>query len=281
MFKLCTLFKRNLCPQGHSNSFHCRTHTHTHTHCLSLCVPSQFKHRSAKLSLSCFRCIASHSSIIYQFIHSPLESHLANNVKDYVVNAIPATLSFLKLAVSSLWLCGWFLATLTTRMKSVEIPVSLFSHTSPSPLPPPPSSHTNACADVDSVIQLTEKALWLVPGHFDDQDDVSGVTSVFLESHCPHLSPHPPSPCNHPNACVDVDSIIQLTEQRHPPVDPVALRLVSGQVDGQDIVGGVTGGGQRAPPCRRLVHRTLVRLLLFKLGRLPRLQPDLRGALRN
>ena len=116
MFKLCTLFKRNLCPQGHSNSFNCRTHTHIHT----LSLPSQFKHRSAKLSLSCFWCIASHSSIIYQFIHSPFESHLANSFKDYVVNAIPATLSFLKLTVSPLWLCGWFLATVMTRMKSMR-----------------------------------------------------------------------------------------------------------------------------------------------------------------
>ena len=48
---------------------------------------------------------------------------------------------------------------------------------------------------------------------------------------------------------VRVDSVVQLTKESHTPVDPVALWLVPGQVDGQDVVGGVTGGGEGAPSC--------------------------------
>ena len=61
----------------------------------------------------------------------------------------------------------------------------------------------------------------------------------------------------------------------------MALRLVPGQGDGQDVVGGVAGGGQRPSPRRRLVHGAQVRLPLLKPGRLSRLQPYLGNALRN
>ena len=70
-------------------------------------------------------------------------------------------------------------------------------------------------------------------------------------------------------------SVIQLAENGHPSVGPVALGLVRGQGDGQHVVGRVACGGQRASPGTRLVHWSDVGGAVFELVYAARLQPDL------
>lgn len=53
-------------------------------------------------------------------------------------------------------------------------------------------------------------------------------------------------------------SLGQLTEESDAPHGPVVGRSVDGHGNGDHEVGGMSGGGQRAPPLSRLVHRTQV-----------------------
>ena len=70
-------------------------------------------------------------------------------------------------------------------------------------------------------------------------------------------------------------SVVQLAENGHPSVGPVALGLVRGQGDGQHVVGRVACGGQCASPGARLVHWSEVGGAVFELVYAARLQPDL------
>lgn len=50
-----------------------------------------------------------------------------------------------------------------------------------------------------------------------------------------------------------VGSVIELAQGGNSTVDPVALRLVGGELDGEHIVGGVTRGGEDTSTCTGLV----------------------------
>lgn len=60
--------------------------------------------------------------------------------------------------------------------------------------------------------------------------------------------------------------VVQLTEACHPAVHPVFLWLVRGQLDGQDVVGRVAGGGQRPSAGAGFVNRTNVQIVMYKFG---------------
>ena len=75
-------------------------------------------------------------------------------------------------------------------------------------------------------------------------------------------------------AYLGCSSVIQLTQTRHSTVDPVFLRLVGGQLDRQNIVGGVSRGGQGPSAGARLVHRAHVDVLMQELGHLSGSKPD-------
>ena len=69
--------------------------------------------------------------------------------------------------------------------------------------------------------------------------------------------------------------VVQLTEAGHTPVDPVLLLVGGGQVNLEDIVGGVTSGGQRAPSSTSLVHWTPISSFRLELVPLSWAEPDL------
>lgn len=48
-------------------------------------------------------------------------------------------------------------------------------------------------------------------------------------------------------------SVIELAQGGNSAVDPVALRLVGGELDGEYIIGGVTRGGEDTSTCTGLV----------------------------
>jgi len=48
-------------------------------------------------------------------------------------------------------------------------------------------------------------------------------------------------------------SVIELAQGGDSAVDPVALRLVGGELDGEDIVGGVARGREDTATCTGLV----------------------------
>lgn len=68
--------------------------------------------------------------------------------------------------------------------------------------------------------------------------------------------------------------VIQLAEAGHPAVYPVFLRPVGGQLDGQDVVGGVSRGGQGPSAGAGFVHWTNVDVFVQKLGHLSRFEQD-------
>ena len=69
--------------------------------------------------------------------------------------------------------------------------------------------------------------------------------------------------------------VVQLAEQGRTPLNPVVDGLVRVEQDGDDVVGGVAGGGECTAPLARLVDRTHVAHLRIVdvLGQ-RRLQPD-------
>lgn len=67
----------------------------------------------------------------------------------------------------------------------------------------------------------------------------------------------------------------ELAEQRDPSSDPVFRRYIRVQRHGDDIVGGVAGGGQGAAPLARLVDGCHVAHPLGNVLPLGRLQPHL------
>ncbi|XDV47962.1 hypothetical protein PO909_017497 [Leuciscus waleckii] len=69
-------------------------------------------------------------------------------------------------------------------------------------------------------------------------------------------------------------SVVELAQAGDAAVDPVFLRLVRGQLDGQNVVGGVTSGGKSPAPGAGLVHGTDVNALVQESCALSRLQPD-------
>ena len=69
---------------------------------------------------------------------------------------------------------------------------------------------------------------------------------------------------------------VQLTEQGQPTADPVLRRLVCGQQDGHDKVGGVASGGQRAATLAGLVEWTLIDVLTVQVSLPDGDQPHLR-----
>ncbi len=60
-------------------------------------------------------------------------------------------------------------------------------------------------------------------------------------------------------------SVIELTQQCSCTKDPVLDWLLCGQFDGQDIVGGMTRGGQSPAPSARLVQRGNIRASLLDI----------------
>ena len=75
--------------------------------------------------------------------------------------------------------------------------------------------------------------------------------------------------------------VVELTQEGDTPADPVRLGPVGRHGHHHDEVGGVSGGGERAPPLARLVHRRVVDLLLRDLIALQRPQPNLHGNQQN
>lgn len=67
----------------------------------------------------------------------------------------------------------------------------------------------------------------------------------------------------------------QLCEERHAAHDPVAGVLSRGQAHEEDVVGGVSGGGEHAAPVARLVQRAVVEHVLRYVLALQRYQPHL------
>lgn len=65
-----------------------------------------------------------------------------------------------------------------------------------------------------------------------------------------------------------------MAEAGDAAVGPVFLRLVRGQLDGQHVVCGVTGGGKSPTPGAGLVHGADVNALVQEAGALSGLQPD-------
>lgn len=53
-------------------------------------------------------------------------------------------------------------------------------------------------------------------------------------------------------------SVVQRAQHGRAALYPVALRQVGGKSDGENVVGGVTGGGEGAFSLARLVNRTHV-----------------------
>ena len=68
--------------------------------------------------------------------------------------------------------------------------------------------------------------------------------------------------------------VIQLAQSSHAPVDPVALRLVGGQLHPHDEVGGVAGGGEGAAPGACLVDGGVVGGGGLEIGLAARHEPD-------
>ena len=61
-------------------------------------------------------------------------------------------------------------------------------------------------------------------------------------------------------------SVVQPTEEGDAPLDPVIYRPVSGQMNGKDKVGRMTGGGQGTSPFAGLVQRADVVPFSLELG---------------
>ena len=69
--------------------------------------------------------------------------------------------------------------------------------------------------------------------------------------------------------------VVELAEERDAACDPVFLRVLAGDRQADDEVGGVSGGGEDAPPLTRLVHRGEVGRPLRNVHALTRPRPDL------
>lgn len=87
----------------------------------------------------------------------------------------------------------------------------------------------------------------------------------------------------HTNQCRKPEdfSVVQLTEEGHSSLDPVIYWNVSGQMDGKDKVGGVTGSGQCTSPLAGLVERADVVSLRLEVGFYTWFDPDDRNRVKE